>query len=376
MPWNNQTGGPKGGGGRGPWGQGPAGGGGPTPPDLEELLRKGQDRLRQAFPSGQIGRGGIIIAGVLLAVVWLGSGIYFVQEGERGVVQTFGAYTRTTPPGIGLHVPWPVESVQIVRVSQQRQTDVGFQIVRAQGGQGEQRRDSLEESLMLTGNENIVDIDFTVLWAINDPVKFLFNLEDQSGTVKDVAESAMREVIGQMDYARINPERAQVQARVQELMQGTLDSYDSGILVSNVQLQPVNPPAAVVDAFRDVQAARAEAERAQNEAAAYRNTVLPAANGNATRIVQGAQAYREQVIAEAQGEAERFLSVWAEYRNAPDVTRRRIYLETLERVMRNMNKIVVDSANGGVVPYLPLSELQRRPGGQTQGQQPQAGGQP
>ena len=219
------------------------------------------------------------------------------------------------------------------------------------------------ESLILTGDENIVDINFVLLWQIKDAGEFLFNIRDPEQTVKAVAESVMREIIGETPFAEATTEgRGSIEIQAREQMQATLDAYGAGILVNQVQLQKVDPPGEVIDAFRDVQRAQADRERAQNEAETFANDILPRARGEAERLVQEAQAYRQEVVADAQGDAQRFLAVYNEYAKAPDVTTRRIYLETMEQVLRDMNKVVIDkSASGsGVVPYLPLPELERR----------------
>jgi len=234
-----------------------------------------------------------------------------------------------------------------------------------------------EESLMLTGDENIVDVDFAVFWLVkSDGVsQYLFNINDPEGTVKAVAESAMREVVGRSQIEPIlTGARQSIEEAVHELMQKTLDHYGAGVQISQVQLQKVDPPAQVIDAFRDVQAARADAERAQNEAQTYANRVVPEARGRAAQITQAAEAYREQTVAEATGQAARFLKVYEEYKKAPDVTRQRLYLETMERLFGGTDKIILDPGAGraGVVPYLPLSELNRRPTGSSAA--PQTGG--
>jgi len=232
-------------------------------------------------------------------------------------------------------------------------------------------RDVPEESLMLTGDENIVDVDFSVLWRIkpNGVGEYLFNIQNPEGTVKAVAESAMREVIGRSDIQPIlTGARQGIETGVQELMQKTLDTYGAGVLVQQVQLQKVDPPAQVIDSFRDVQAARADLERAQNEAQTYANRVVPEARGRAAQILQAADAYKSQTVAEATGQTSRFGKIYDEYKKAPEVTRKRMYLETMERVMAGTDKIILDSngqSGSGVVPYLPLNELARRPAQQT-----------
>ncbi|WP_119420131.1 FtsH protease activity modulator HflK [Desertibaculum subflavum] len=361
MSWNNQGGGGWQSGGRGPWGQGPRGSG-PQPPDLEELIRKGQDRLRNLLPGG--GFGGPVLwsvvgAGILVLLVFLCA--YRVQPDEQGVVLRFGQWVRTTQPGLNFKWPAPIETVLTPKVTRVNRIDVGFR------GGDELRsgllRDVPEESLMLTGDENIVDIDFSVFWQIKDAGLFLFNIQNPEATVKAVAESAMREVIGKNQIQRILTEgRQPIEIGSQQLIQHVLDEYKAGVAVSRVNLQKVDPPNAVIDAFRDVQAAKADRERAQNEAEAYRNDIIPRARGEAERILQAAEAYKQEVVATAQGEAARFLAVYNQYKLAKDVTTKRLYLETMEEVLRGSNKIILDNKEGGVLPYLPLNELQRRVG--------------
>ncbi len=375
MPWNNQNGGGwQSGGGRGPWGQGPGGGrGGPQPPDLEDLLKRGQDRFKSVLP-GNIGGSGLIIFLVLVLGVWMLSGIYRVASDEVGVVTRFGEFPGELrgikQPGLHYHLPYPIENVRTVKVLAQNQFDVGFQKTGATGRQ----RDLPEESLMLTGDENIVDLDFSVFWRIKRADYYLFNIKDPQNTIKAAAESVMREVVGRSERQAIQTQnRVNVQDEVQRILQATLDSYEAGIEVTGIELQEVNPPEQVIDAFRDVQAARLDLERLKNQAEAYQNRVIPEARGQAERILQEANAYKEKTIAEAQGEAQRFISIYDEYKQAKDVTRQRIFLETMERVFADMNKVIVDGSEGaGVVPYLPLPELQRRNQTRAQSQQGEA----
>ncbi|WP_108660584.1 FtsH protease activity modulator HflK [Acuticoccus kandeliae] len=388
MPWNNQSGGKGGGpwgGGDGPWGNNngpnrpnPWGNNGPQrgqdpqgSPDLEELLRRSQDKLKRVFPkkgggggsggSGGPSLGGIGGRGIALALVAVGilyglTGFYRVGPGELGVELVLGRYQGTTQPGLNYNWPYPFGEVYTPDVLRIREVNIGS---RGEGRGG----DVPEESLMLTGDENIVDVDFKVQWRISDPANFLFNIEDPEGTVKQVAESAMREVVGRRNIQPIlTQERQQVEQDVQTLMQATLNDYGAGVQVSQVQMQKVDPPLEVIDAFRDVQAARADQERFQNEADAYANEVVPQARGQAAQIVEAANAYRDQVVAEATGQADRFLSVFEEYRKAPDVTRQRMYLETMERVLAGTDKVIIDqtsAGSSGVVPYLPLDRLDR-----------------
>jgi membrane protease subunit HflK len=377
MPWSNQGGGgPWGSGPKGPWGSGPQSGGGGQPPDLEDLLRRSQDKLKTVLPGGSLGgRVGIVIALVVALFLWGISGFFVVQPGELGVVMRFGQYVRDAPAGWGYTWPYPVGAVQKVNIERINRIDVGMRIV-DDARRGTTTRDVPEESLMLTGDENIVDVDFAVLWKIKPDRgagQFLFNIQYPEGTVKAVAESAMREVIGRSNIQPIlTGARQNIENAVHDLMQKTLDDYQSGILITQVQLQKVDPPAQVIDAFRDVQAARADLERAQNEAQTYANRVVPEARGRAAQILQNAEAYREQTVAEATGQTARFNQVYEQYAKAPQVTRQRLYLETMERLLSGTDKIILDSGTAtggqGVVPYLSLDQNRPRP---TQPQQPQ-----
>lgn len=354
MPWTS------GGGGQGPWGGGPPRG--PRPPDLEGLLKSGQDRFRRIFPGG-FGRGRgfsiFMVAALVVAVFWLWSGFYRVLPDEEGVVLRFGAYNRTTKPGLRYHFPAPIETVFTPKVTFVNRIEVGYQSsgLATHGGAP---RQVPEESLMLTGDENIVDINFTVFWLINDAKAYLFNIRAPESTVKAAAESAMREIIGQTPIARALAEgRGQIEQDTRDLLQKILNSYGAGIQITQVQLQKVDPPGPVIDAFRDVQRARADQERLQNEADGYRNDIIPRARGEAEQIKQQADAYKQEVVARAQGDASRFLAVEDAYERSKDVTTRRIYLETLESVLKNTNKVIIDrnASGSGVVPYLPLPEL-------------------
>src|SRR6202158_5814434 len=363
MPWSNQGGGPWGAGPKEPWGSGspPTGS---SPPDLEELLRRGQDKLRTVLPGGKLSGGGIALIAVAAVALWGFSGFCRVEPDEWGLVMRFGKYDRDAKPGLNYHIPYPVESVELVKVTRVNRIDVGMRLVE-NVRRGPQMRDVPEESLMLTGDENIVDVDFAVFWVVKaqgGAGAYRFNIQNPEGTVKAVAESAMREVVGRSEIQPIlTGARQTVENAVQELMQKTLDHYGAGIFVQQVQLQKVDPPAQVIDAFRDVQAARAELERAQNEAQTQPNRVVPEARGNVAKITQAAEAYKSQTVAEATGQTSRFLKIYEQYKKAPDVTRERMYLETIERVLGGSDKIILDSGKDGpgVVPYLPLSELTR-----------------
>jgi membrane protease subunit HflK len=365
MPWSNQGGGPwgsGGGSGKGPWGSGPQQSG-PTPPDLEEFLRRSQDKLRTVLP-GNLGGKGLALIVLAAIFIWGVSGFFRVDPDELGVVLRFGKFVREVPPGLNYHLPYPIESVLTPKALRVNKIDIGMRVVEDLR-RGSTIRDVPEESLMLTGDENIVDVDFSVLWKVklNGVGDYLFNIQQPEGTVKAVAESAMREVVGRSNIQPIlTGARQNIETAVQELMQTTLDHYGAGIQITQVQLQKVDPPSQVIDSFRDVQAARADLERAQNEAQTYANRVVPEARGKAAQITQAAEAYREQTVAEAKGTSSRFEKVYDEYKKAPEVTRQRMYLETMERLFGGTDKIILDSGGagqGGVVPYLPLNELVR-----------------
>ena len=365
MPWssNNNSGGWKSGGnGGGPWGQGGGHGGGQQP-DLEEMLKRSQDRLRKTMGGG----GGIpgplmlLIGAVALAVVAFYAFTVKINTDELGVVLRFGKFERTMGPGLNYKLPYPIEQVLKPKVTRQNRMLIGFR-------SGSSRRfttnstDVLEESLMLTGDENIVDIDFVVFWRIKNAKDYLFNIQNPVVTVKEVAESAMREVIGTKNIQPIlTSERGKIENEVRTLMQQTLDGYGTGIEITQLQMQKVDPPKQVIDAFRDVQAARADEERLRNEANAYKNRVIAEAKGQADRITAAAAAYKAKSIADAVGQAKRFKLIYDQYKQAKDVTRRRMFLETMERVFRGTDKIILDSSGGGtgVVPYLPLGELSK-----------------
>ena len=294
--------------------------------------------------------------------IWGFSGFFRVDPDELGVVLRFGKYVREVQPGLNYHLPYPIETVLTPKALRVNKIDIGMRVVEDLR-RGTTIRDVPEESLMLTGDENIVDVDFSVLWKIkpNGVGDYLFNIQQPEGTVKAVAESAMREVVGRSNIQPIlTGARQNIETAVQDLMQKVLDEYGAGIQITQVQLQKVDPPSQVIDAFRDVQAARADLERAQNEAQTYANRVVPEARGRASQIIQNAEAYREQTVAEAKGATSRFLQVYDEYKKAPDVTRQRMYLETMERLFGGTDKIIMDSGSG-VVPYLPLDQLTRRP---------------
>lgn len=352
-PWGNPRPGGPWGAPQPPQGGGSGGGGGRGPgPDLDDVIRQAQDAVRRWLPRGTGGKGLGLVAGVLL-VLWAASGFYRVNPDEQGVVMRFGAFDRTAPPGLNYHIPWPVESVTTPRVTRINRVDVGFRAA-ADGGQAVRpipARDVLEESLMLTGDENIIDIDFAVFWRIRDAGEFLFNTRNPEATVKSAAESVMREVIGRTPIQpALTEARAQIEQEVRRGAQAIMDQYRAGVEITQVQLQKVDPPTQVVDAFRDVQRANADRERLRNEAESYRNDIIPRARGEAERMVQEAEGFRESQVARARGEAARFVSVLTAYQAAQDVTLRRMYIETMEEILRRNPKILVDSALQNIVP--------------------------
>jgi len=335
------------------------------------LLRRGQDKLKTVLPGGNLGGRGILLIVLAAVVVWGVSGFFKVEPDELGVVLRFGKYTRDATPGLNYHLPYPVESVLTPKVTTVQPIHIGMRLLEDPRRGSPQMRDVPEESLMLTGDENIVDVDFTVFWQVKvgGAGDFLFNIQNPQGTVKAVAESAMREAVGRSEIQPILTSAKQtIETSVTELMQKTLDNYQSGIQITQVQMQKVDPPSQVIDAFREVQAARIGAESAQNEAQAYANRVLPDARGRSEQIKQAGEAYREQTVAEATGQASRFSQVLEQYKNAPDITRQRIYLETMESVFGGTDKAILDSSQqggsigggGSVVPILPLNEMLRR----------------
>ncbi|MCA3261623.1 MAG: FtsH protease activity modulator HflK [Telmatospirillum sp.] len=354
-PWGGRPGGNNGGGG------GPFGGGGKGP-DFEDIIRQGQQRLREVLPGGMGAGRGLALGFIALVAMWLLTGFYRVEPANVGVVLRFGEMERITYPGLNWHVPYPVESVIQPNVLQVNQLNIGFR----DGQEARRDRTMLDESLMLTGDANILDVRFTVQWRIQDAAKFLFNIAQPEASVKAVAEAGMREVVGQTTATAIFTNRNAVETRVRSTMQGILDFYDAGIAIEQVQFRAVEPPAQVIDAFRDVQRANQDRERARNEAEAYRNDIVPRARGEAQRLIQESEGYRQQVVARAQGDIAGYEALLAAYAAAPEVTRQRLYLEMMEQVLRGNQKVILDQNNGpgqsqSVVPVLPLGDLLRRP---------------
>lgn len=359
MPWSNdgKDSGPQRPGNPGPWGQPPN-----TSVDFEEWLRRGQARLRQWLPGGGFGGRTLFAVGLLAVLLWLLSGFYVVEPNEVGLNLIFGRYTGKTSSGLNYNLPFPIGSVEKLAVTDRNLINIGFAYeTDIRNPEMQSPVDMPQESLMLTGDQNIVNVKFVVIWQI-DPVKpedYAFNVANPDETVKAVAESAMREVVGHSQIQKIlTAERKVIEPEVQELMQKILDSYKAGVLVLQVQLQSVDPPEQVIAAFRDVTAAQQDRDRMRNEAEAYANRVVPVARGQAAAILQQADGYRLQTVAEATGQASRFDQIYAQYKNAPDVTRERMYLETMEKVFAATDKVVIDEAGGqSVLPYLPLPQL-------------------
>ena len=351
-----------------PWGSPPGGGNGgsgrgPTPPDIDEIIKNIQKTINRFIPGrGAGGSKPIFLGLIILVIIWIASGLYRVLPDEQGVVLRFGKFVNTTQPGLNYHIPYPVERALTPKVTKVNRMDVGFRAGSDSGFSSAGIADVPEESLMLTGDENIVNIDFSVFWVIKDAGKFLFKIQDPQGTVKAAAETAMREVIAKSKIQPILTEgRSQIEVETQEIIQDILDEYNSGIQITQVQTQKADPPDQVIDAFRDVQAARADMERSKNEAEAYANDVIPRARGEAAKILQAAEAYKKQVVARAEGEASRFISIYTEYALAKEVTQERMYLETMEKVLASIDKVIIEkNASSGVIPYLPLPELGKK----------------
>jgi modulator of FtsH protease HflK len=345
--------------GGGPWGPGPSGG--PhQQPDLEQLLKRGQDKLKQVMPggSGLPGSFMFLVVVVLAAILAFYAFTFRVSPDELGVVMRFGKITQQEPPGLHFRLPYPIDEVRLPKVTRQNIVEIGMR-----AGVGTRAVTEVpQESLMLSGDENIIDVHCVVFWRIRNAQHYLFNIQNPEITVKDVAESVIRDIVGQSDIQPLlTGARQKTEQAVQKLMQDVLDSYGAGVSIDQVQLQKVDPPTQVIDAFRDVQAARADQQRLQNEAGSYANKIIPEARGDGERILQGARAYKEQTVAEATGQTARFLQVYEQYKKAPEVTRKRMYLETMERVLSGSEKIIIDSKNGqGVVPFLSLDQLQKR----------------
>lgn len=356
----------------GPWGSPPPSSGqndgprrnGPSrPPDFNDFFRQNQDRFKKILPGDRgNGPGAALILGGL-AALWLLSGFYRVESDETGIELTFGKWVNQanpSQPGLHYHWPYPIGSVETPVITRENRITIGFQAAGGDLGNRATWRDAPQESLMLTGDENIIDIDFAVFWQVKDGGNFLFNVRNPEEALRTTAESVMREVIGQRPIdAALVESRQEIEATTRERIQKIMDSYGTGISVMGVQLLEANPPREVVPAFNDVQSAEQDKDRLRNDAEAYRNAIIPQARGQAVKMTQEAEAYREQIVAQAKGETERFLSVYNSYKMAKDVTAQRMYLETMEQVMGKAQKIIIDEKgqNSGVVPYLRLPEL-------------------
>ena len=387
MPWNNQGGGgPWGGGGNGgggngggnggggsPWGRKPGGGGGgggPTPPDIDEVIRRGQARLKSLLPGGFGGKKVMILAVIAFLAVWLGyGGTYRVQPNQVGVPLVLGSFTGTTTgPGLHWNYPSPIGTVYKPDVTAENRIEIGLRTSGEATRRGASVRDMPEESQMITGDENIVDIDFVVFWKIADAPNYLFNIRNPDETIKMAAESVMRDIVGQTPIQdALTSGREDIERKTFSALQTLMTEYGAGIEVRQVQMLEVLPPKNVIDSFDEVSRARQDKDRLKNEAEAYRNDIVPRARGESQQLVQGADAYRQEVVNRAEGDANRFNAVYEAYKRSKEVTKMRIYLETLEEVFQNVNKVIIDSDAGGsgVVPYLPLPEIQKRMGAAT-----------
>ena len=354
MPWKENNNG-------GPWGGKPSGNNGQGNKtskkrkdiNFDHFFDNFKNQIKNTFGSN---KKNFVSAILILIVLWLLSGFYKVNANEQGVVLRFGEWVRTTLPGLHYHLPYPIERAKTPKVTKVNKTEIGFREL------NNTQRMLLEESLMLTGDENIVDINFSVFWVINDAGKYLFKLRNPDASIKSISESVMREVIGNTPIADALAERRQeIEILSLDKIQNVLDKYESGIEVTQLQLQKVDPPDQVIDSFRDVQRARADKEKVINEGIAYKNDIIPRSRGEAEQIIQKAEAYKREVVARSEGDAQRFESVLKSYKNNEDVTKKRMYLETLEGIFQNATKVIIDTKQGsGVLPYLPLPEIRKR----------------
>ncbi len=370
-PWGGSSGGGGGPGRKNPWGtgggndNGGSGRGGPEQPDIDDILSRMQDSMKDFFP-GNFGGGKIIVAGIAaLIALWLASGLYTINPGEHAVVKRFGQWTRTVDTeGLKYRLPAPIEVMDKFNVNEIRTMNIGFTAT-ATGGRTAASGgvDLPDESLMLTSDFNIVDLDFVVQWNISSAEDYVFNIEDPENTLRKIAQSAIREVVGQTRmFQIITTERSAVAENAKVIMQKILDHYKSGINITQVLINSAEVHPDVQNAFQDVQSAKQDAEDVQNRAQAYREDIIPKARGAATRVIQESQAYNQSVIARATGDADRFNSVLSAYQSGKDVTKERMYIETMENVLKNAQKIIMDDQGGkGVVPYLPLPEMNRAP---------------
>jgi len=374
-PWGNHSNGNRGGKRQNPWG-GSSGGGGSRnnggggqggPQDFDDIIRNAQNGLKEVLPGNMNGGLAVFLLILVVILLWLASGFHIVNPGEHGVIQRFGAWSRTqVDEGLGYHFPSPIETIQKVNVNQQRSMSIGYiETISGRRGTTGTKRDILEESLMLTSDRNIVDLHMTVQWDIKSAEQYLFEIKGQENTIKKVAESAIREVVGQTDmFPIITNARAQIASRVKEIIQENLDEYNSGVNIKQVLILKAEVHPDVQRAFQDVQSARQDAEDTENVARAYREQILPEARGQAIKMLQDAEGYKQSKVAQSTGDAERFKSIYKAYLSGKDVTKERIYIETMEEVLGNAEKIIMQSQQGGsgVVPYLPLNELGKKKG--------------
>ncbi len=344
-PWGKPPGNDKPGNKGGPnWGGGNRGGGSGIPPDLDDLFKKGKDSLNQILPRGG-GRGTWLLPIAAVAAFFVYNSVYQVQPDQRGIVLRLGAYQRTALPGLQF-APWPIERMEVLPVAAEQKTVIG---------------DAGDEGLMLTGDENVVDVKYKVLWNISDPQKYLFNIEDQEGLVRAVAESAMREIVGRSQATQAQTSgKAEIRDQVIKVVQNTLNSYNSGITVTGLTIESVRPPSQVSDAYGALQSSEQKQKNLVNDAKLYSNQKLRNAEGDAAKLIEDAKGYKARIVLEAKGEAQRFDSVYEQYAKAKDVTRERLYLETMEKVLAGSNKVILEQGKGGqgVVPYLPLPAIQ------------------
>ncbi len=379
MPWNGQNGGRGGSGGQNPWNRGggkkgggnDGGAGGPLPPDFNDWMRQAKEKLGSGMPGGGgVGKRGIILVGMVAVLLWAATGFYKVDQNEQGLLMFFGAYKATVGPGPGFYWPSPIGSVIKSKVTEEKTTEIGFSSYNAvtpdsfyssRSKTSSRPRDEGREGLMLTKDENIVDVAFSVFWKIGNAKEFQFNIKDPENTVRVAAESVMRDVVGQTEIQQaLTSDRERIEADVRGRLQKLMDDYEAGVQINRVQLLKVDPPPSVIDAFNDVQRAKADQARLINEATATRNSIVPQARGEAARITQEAEAEKKRTIDLSKGEADRFLSVYTAYKLAKDITVKRMYIETMEEVLRGSSNVIIDPQarqGQGVIPFLPLPGL-------------------
>lgn len=339
-----------------------------TPPDFDKILAEASEKFKSMFSNGSGANWFVGIAAGAVIVAWLSTGIYRVKTGEQGVVLQFGKYVRTTTSGLNYHLPYPFQQAILVDMELNRNVNVGYNRVAQQNNllltlsntSANNRTEDVRQ--MLTGDENIVNIDFDIRWKVSDASNYLFKVRDPEQTVKAVSESVMREVVGRNQIDSLTEQRDQIEEKVKYKIQRTLDEYQAGIHILQVAIKDALPPDQVIDDFKDVQAARADRERFVEEANAYANKILPTARGTAVEMREKATAYKQRVIAEAKGDASRFEKIYEQYLKAPEVTRKRIYLETVEKLLADKNKVIIsgDANKSGILPYMRLEDLSKK----------------